>query len=156
MKDEKDQKPGKKDKIELPPDPNKRPYRGGLRSSLIWVVLFFITLIAVSYLWNREPEDLEIDYTVFRQEIEQGNIESVLIDGKEVHGEFIEPVQALVGEEQRTVERFKVWLPAEDPELADKIWAVREETKVKSRARRATGEDCCLPRSSRYSFWSGL
>jgi cell division protease FtsH len=137
MTDQKDQKPGKKDKIELPSDPNKRPYRGGLRSSLIWVVLFFITLIAVSYLWNREPEDLEIDYTVFRQQIEKGNIESVMIDGKEVHGKFIQPVQAVVGDEKRTVDRFKVWLPAEDPELADKIWAVRKATIVKSKGEKS-------------------
>jgi cell division protease FtsH len=137
MNEGKGQRPGKKNKIELPTDPEKRQYRGGLRSSLIWVVLFFITLIAVSYLWNREPEDLEIDYSVFRQEIDQGNLNSVVIDGKEVRGEFITPVRARVGEEDRTVERFKVWLPAEDAELADKIWGVRRETVVKSKGEKS-------------------
>ena len=130
-------KPGKKDKIQLPTDPNKSPYRGGLRSSLIWVVLFFITLIAVSYLWQREPQDLEIDYSVFRREIEAGNIAEVLIDSKEVRGEFITPVEAQVGEEKRAVQGFKVWLPAEDPELADKIWEVRRETVVKSKGEKS-------------------
>jgi cell division protease FtsH len=137
MDERKSHRPGKKNKIELPTDPDKRQFRGGLRSSLIWVVLFFITLIAVSYLWNREPEDLEVDYTVFRQEIDRGNLSSVMIDGKEVHGEFIEPVRALVGAEDRTVERFKVWLPAEDPELADKIWEVSRETVVMSKGQKS-------------------
>ena len=127
----------RKTRWRLPTDPDKRQYRGGLRSSLIWVVLFFITLIAVSYLWNRAPEDLEIDYSVFRREIDIGNLASVVIDSKEVHGEFITPVRALVGEEERTVERFKVWLPAEDPELADKIWAVSRETIVKSKGEKS-------------------
>jgi cell division protease FtsH len=137
MDEGRNQKPGRKGKIELPTDPGKRQYRGGLRSSLIWVMLFFVTLIAVSYLWNREPEDLEIDYTVFRQEIEKGNLSSLLVDGKEVRGEFVEPVMARVGDEERTVERFKVWLPAEDAELADKIWAVRRETVVKSKGEKS-------------------
>ena len=66
MDEGKGQRPGKKNKIELPTDPEKRGYRGGMRSSLIWVVLFFITLIAVSYLWNREPEAPEIDFRVFK------------------------------------------------------------------------------------------
>ena len=137
MDEGKGQRPHKKNKMELPTDPDKRQYRGGLRSSLIWVVLFFVTLIAVSYLWNRAPEDLEIDYSVFRQEIDIGNISSVVIDGKEVHGEFVMPVRALVGEEDRTVERFRVWLPAEDAELADKIWAVSRETVVKSKGEKS-------------------
>jgi cell division protease FtsH len=137
MDEGRDQRPGRKDKLQLPPDPNKRPYRGGFRSSLIWVILFFITLIAVSYLWNRQPEDLEVDYSVFRQEIQKGNISSVLIDGKEVHGEFIKPVTAEVGDQQRTVKNFKVWLPAEDPELADKIWAVKPDAVVKSKGEKS-------------------
>ncbi len=137
MDEGKGQRPGKKNKIEIPTDPDKRQYRGGLRSSLIWVVLFFITLIAVSYLWNRQPEDLEIDYSVFRQEIDKGNLSSVTIDSKEVHGEFITPVRAKVGDEDESVERFKVWLPAEDAELADKIWEVRRETVVKSKGEKS-------------------
>jgi len=133
MDENRGQKPGKKNKIELPTDPEKRGYRGGMRSSLIWVVLFFITLIAVSYLWNREPEAPEIDFKVFSTQIEKGNIASVLIDGREVQGEFVEPVVIRIGDEDRAVERFKVWLLAEDPDLADKIWEVRKETVVKAK-----------------------
>ncbi len=137
MDEGKGHKPGGKDKIELPTDPGKRGYRGGLRSSLIWVVFFLITLVAVSYLWNREPQDLEIDYSTFRREVEKGNLSSVLIDGKEVHGEFRVPVTAPVGGESRTVERFKVWLPAEDADLADKIWEARRETVVRSKGEKS-------------------
>ncbi len=113
------------------------PAKGGLKGGFLWIVLFFITLLVVSVLWNREPETVEISYTLFRREMERGNIASVVIDGKEVRGEFTEPVSVNVSGQPRQTVAFKVWLPAEDATLPDKIWEKNKDAEVRSKGEKS-------------------
>jgi cell division protease FtsH len=141
MDDDKSTKQTGKDKLKLPSSGGgRRSYRGdqkgapprrGLRGGLVWVVLFLVTLIVVSVLWNRETGEIEILYSVLHEQIAEGNIESMIIDVREVHGEFKQPV--VITEDDGTakdVTKFKSWLTAEDSELPDKIWAVDKEVRV--------------------------
>jgi cell division protease FtsH len=99
--------------------------RRGLRGGFVWIILFLITLIAVSALWRRETGEMLILYSAFRGQYEEGNLQSVMIDGREVHGEFREEVSIADREgEARQVKKFKSWLTAEDPELPDRIWGI--------------------------------
>jgi cell division protease FtsH len=136
-----------KDKLELPrSDGGKGGYKGGpvgppqkrgLRGGFVWIILFLITLVAVSFLWKKDSDRIEIDYTRFREEMARANISSILIDGRDVRGEFKEPI-AITGEDRiHEVKDFKVWLPAEDAELADKIWEVDAGVKVESKGEKS-------------------
>jgi cell division protease FtsH len=134
-----------KDRLELPRDGRKRGYTGdegkgqytrGLRGGFIWIILFLITLFTVSVLWNRDTGQVEISYTILREQITSGNIASVLIDGKDVRGELKQAVP-IAGQEGRTVKRFKVWLPAEDSTLPDKIWEKNPGVEVKSKGEKS-------------------
>jgi ATP-dependent Zn protease len=145
MEDETNKKSGGKDKIELPRDGRKRrvgedgksQYRRSLRGGFIWIVLFLITLFTVSLLWNRDAGQVEVSYTILREQIEGGNLVSMLIDGKEVRGEFKQAVQVAEQGQTREAKRFKVWLPAEDPELPDKVWAKNPGIEVKSKGEKS-------------------
>jgi cell division protease FtsH len=134
-----------KDRLELPRDGRKRGYIGddgksqytrGLRGGFIWIILFLITLFTVSVLWNRDTGQVEVSYTVLREQIDAGNVASVLIDGKDVRGELTQAVP-VAGEQGRTIKRFKVWLPAEDSTLPDKIWEKNPGVEVKSKGEKS-------------------
>jgi len=136
---------GGKDKIELPRDGRKRyvgdegkgQYKRGLKGGLIWIILFLVTLFAVSLLWTRDTGQMEISYTVFRQQMDDANISSALIDGKEVTGQFKEAVKIESGGQQHEVSRFKVWMPAEDPKLPDQIWEKNPGIDIKSKGEKS-------------------
>jgi len=113
-------------------DPTKTPPRRGLRGGFIWVVLFLITLLAISVLWNRDSGEVEILYYEFMKQVRLANLDRVTIDKREVHGEFKEEVTVLVGEHAQQVKKFKSWLPAEDPGLPGEIWAIDKEAKIGS------------------------
>jgi len=146
MEEDTSKKKSGKDKIELPRDGRKRGYLGedgkgsyrrGLKGGLVWIVLFLITLFTVSVLWNRDASQVEISYTILREQIEGANIASVLIDSKEVRGEFKHEIDVPVGGQPRQVKRFKVWLPAEDSGLPDKIWDKNPGVEVKSKGQKS-------------------
>ena len=136
-----------KDKLELPRSGGgKRGYRGdrkmgaprrGLRGGLAWVILFLITLVAVSVFWRRDTGEVEILYSELREQIAAANISSITIDVREVHGEFKEEIVVIKDDEARSVKKFKTWLTAEDPELPDKIWAVDREVDVGSKGEKS-------------------
>ncbi|MGQ9603254.1 MAG: ATP-dependent zinc metalloprotease FtsH [bacterium] len=128
-----------KDKIKLPSSGQKRPYgepRGTqgprvFRGGFVWIILFLLTLLLVSVLWKRELNEVEILYSDFYGEMTRGNLVSVTVDVREVHGEFKEEVQITdkMGR-ARQVKKFKTWLPAEDSNLPEKIWAIDSSVRV--------------------------
>jgi cell division protease FtsH len=141
MDDDKGMKQTGKDKLKLHGSGGKRPYgtdpkkippRKGLRGGFVWVVLFFITLLAVSVLWNRDSGEVEILYYEFMKQVQAANLDRVTIDKREVHGELKKEISVQVGDASREVKRFKTWLPAEDPKLPGEIWAVDKDVKVGS------------------------
>jgi cell division protease FtsH len=133
MDEDQSRKQTGKDKLKLPSSGGgRRGYRGdqkgppprrGLRGGLVWVVLFLVTLIVVSFLWRRETGEVEVLYSEFNKQINKGNIESVTIDVREVHGEFKQVVEILNDDGTiKEVTKFKTWLTAEDSELPTRIW----------------------------------
>jgi cell division protease FtsH len=149
MKEEKSTKETGKDKLKLrgpegggkPPlmrDPRMGSPRPRFRGGFLWIILFLITLLAVSVLWNRETDRVEILYSAFRDQLAAGNLASVVIDEREVTGEFKEDEAVATKDgEVRPVLKFKVWLPSEDPELPDKIWEVDKSVEVGSKGEKS-------------------
>jgi len=141
MNESKGRKQAGKDKLKLHGSGGKRPYssdpkkvppRRGFKGGFIWVVLFLITLLAISVLWNRDSGEAEILYYEFMKQVRAANLDRVTIDKREVHGEFKEEITIFVGDEARQVKKFKSWLPAEDPELPAEIWAIDKDVRVGS------------------------
>jgi cell division protease FtsH len=155
-----------KDKLELPRSGGgKRGYRGdgkmgaprrGLRGGLAWVVLFLITLVAVSVFWRRETGEVEILYSELRDQIAAANIATITIDVREVHGEFKEEIVVIKDDEPQPVVRFKTWLTAEDPELPDKIWAIDKQVDVGSKGEKSNSRGFLLTTMVPILFLIGI
>ncbi|MDZ7703453.1 MAG: ATP-dependent zinc metalloprotease FtsH [Trueperaceae bacterium] len=54
----------------------------------------------------------QISYTEFRQQLEDGNITRVTVEGEQIVGELAEPISVGSGEQAREIEQFVTFLPS--------------------------------------------
>jgi cell division protease FtsH len=77
--------------------PNKAPQEGrrnnGSKTLAFWILMALMTVVALQVLRAQDPNQVELDYTEFRQELSGGNIHSVTFVGShQVEGEFNTPL----------------------------------------------------------------
>jgi cell division protease FtsH len=84
--------------------------------NIFWIVLF--TLMILWYLFLTDPGGMfgtvpEIDYSSFRQELKDDNIERVHVQGEEIQGTLREAVQLRIAREDTTYyEKFITYIPS--------------------------------------------
>ena len=85
----------------------------GCSSWTIWAGLL-VMLVAWTYFLSGEQADprTEVSYTAFRQQLEQGNVQQVTLQGERIEGELQQPATTVVGEETQEYTRFVTYLPA--------------------------------------------
>ncbi|RPJ46827.1 MAG: ATP-dependent zinc metalloprotease FtsH [Candidatus Latescibacterota bacterium] len=107
----------------------------GVRSLALWLIIALLLLTVYKMYQTGKQVEAEVSYTKFIQEVDKGNVESALMIEKEIRGTFLEPALVSVGEglPDREVDAFKVWLPAVDPELPDRIWKSNPNAIIRSR-----------------------
>ncbi len=105
-----------------------RPYR----TLAFWAVLILITVLVFEFYASARPKEAEISYSKFFREIQAANISSIVISGKEVRGELRTQSSIEVRGRKVTFKAFKVWLPTEDSELAEKIWKKNPDAEITS------------------------
>src|SRR5690606_14751047 len=81
-----------------------------------WILLFLVPFGYYQYTQRGQESGAAINYSRYRQEVERGNVSTVLIEvsplGLKVRGEFKEPI---VGQSlQNPTRRFQVQLPIAD------------------------------------------
>jgi cell division protease FtsH len=99
------------------------------------VILTLLLLTVYKMYQTGKRTEAEITYTQFIQEVEKGNVRSVLIVEKEVRGLFAKATLVGAGDglPQREVDAFKVYVPAVDASLSDRIWKSNPEAIIRSR-----------------------
>ncbi len=97
----------------------KRSQSNILKPLLFWVFVFLVVW-GFYFVFLRQAEEHEVSYTLFTEQLERSNIESVTITEKEITGSFKKPV---VTEKGNPVERFKTFVPFEDPGLVNRLIA---------------------------------
>jgi cell division protease FtsH len=105
-----------------------------LRTLTLWLALVLITVFVIQFYYTARSREQEIPYSRFMEEVTAGNIKDVTMVDKEVKGELIGEASITVDGELATFTRFKVWLPAEDPELPKFIIEKNPEAEVKSKS----------------------
>src|SRR5690625_4859163 len=87
------------------------------RTISLWIIL----LLMISFMiWNpfeRTAVD-SVSYSLFKEQVRLGNVEEVMMTGREIEGTFVEQVENPVGDQTQAISRFSTYLPSvDDPEL---------------------------------------
>jgi len=105
----------KQSPLENKPEHQKKPGKYSSWTNLILWLLF----VTVLFLWVSSPEGgifstvPQIEYSEFREQLEQGNIEEVFVQGEEIRGELKQSVVLESTEEDTTeYESFVTYLPS--------------------------------------------
>ena len=88
---------------------------------LIWLLIFLVAWAVWNFFALRRGGKTQIDFSRFYEELDKGNIESVIIVEKDISGKLKEEsIKLTTRGEQKFVE-FKTYLPFDDPELIKKL-----------------------------------
>lgn len=106
-----DQKSGKDD----------NQWRKASRTFFFWIMLILFTVLAIQLYRHGKSDFVEISYSEFMKQLENGNIKNVLLVKKELSGEFNQPITKLVGKREKKYPHFKAVLPFDEPQLLAKM-----------------------------------
>ncbi|WP_319781649.1 ATP-dependent zinc metalloprotease FtsH [Oceanisphaera sp. IT1-181] len=79
------------------------------KNLILWLVIAVVLMSVFQSFSPSEPSGRQTDYTTFVQEVSQGQIREVRMDGRTVHGV------------KRSGDRFTTILPAQDPQLLNDL-----------------------------------
>jgi cell division protease FtsH len=99
--------------------PDKRQNNPKRAKTLVmWVLLIMLSMVFVQFFSRERSDELQINYTSFRQHLVNDNIRAVTISDKTIVGELINGVSMRTSNGQDVTENtFKVSIPFEDPDL---------------------------------------
>ena len=108
----------------------KAPERPRLFGPRFWMVLLGLLVLnwVLSALLVRPPERTEVPYTLFRAQVEAGNVASVTGIQDAIDGQFRNPVRVPVDDQQREVTRFSTRRPSFAAD--DNLWELLTEQDV--------------------------
>lgn len=108
--------------------PQNRPGKFSWTRALLWLLL-----IALIYNWYMASGDgfgqtAEIEYTKFKQQLSQGNVERIHVQGDQIQGEFkSQQVLEISGQDTLRAEKFYTYIPSYGD---DQLSAALEENDV--------------------------
>jgi len=118
-----------------PPSPNRggqKPpggppevsgWRRASRSLLFWVFLVLLSISIFQFFNRSRQEEVVITYTEFRQQLEEGNVNEVIIIEKDIRGELKTAASKLEDGDLKEYDKFIVHIPFEMPELIAELEA---------------------------------
>jgi cell division protease FtsH len=106
------------------------PQRPRLFGPRFWMLLLGLLVLnwVLSALLVRPPERTEVPYTLFRTQVEAGNVASVTGIDDAIDGQFKNPVKVPVDDQTQEVTRFSTRRPSFAAD--DKLWELLTEHKV--------------------------
>ena len=107
----------------------------GLRTIIIWSILFILTWFLVIQVVNRKGKTVEIPYSRFLKEMRKNNVEEVTLTERSIKGEFKTPVSI---EDKGSFSNFTTLIPFDDPALANEL--VKYGVKVVAKQKSGWGE----------------
>ena len=115
-------------KRQMPSMPPGRQFR----AFTFWLLFALLAIVLVNALSNSRAGQHDIDYTEFWKQVRAQNVSRIDIIGREVKGEFVNEVT--VDPQRHTpIKEFRVYLPAEDPDIGQKVEEASPDTRISSR-----------------------
>ncbi len=126
-KHSKDNKNNDKNSGNNKPDKNDFQWKQASKTSLMWIIIIISTIILFSILGQSPGDEVKITFSQYNEQLEKGNIESILVIDKELHGKLIDQQTFIINGQEQQANKFIITLPFIDSEML-KEW---KERKVK-------------------------
>ncbi len=98
-------------------------WQKSLRTLLFWAVIFMAGLVFYQLLTGGAQGTIEINYSEFLRQIDEGNVSKAIFVEKEIKGEFKAEYKKTVGNRTIAGKKFKTRVPFEDPKLIETLEA---------------------------------
>src|SRR6056297_1188524 len=108
-----------KDKNNKKPDNKKNDFKWkqASKTSMMWLIIIISTIILFGILGKSPTEEVKFTYSQYTRQLEQGNIKSILVIDKELHGELIKKTTINIGGRDLEVKKFVITLPFIDSDM---------------------------------------
>ncbi|MBN1756520.1 ATP-dependent zinc metalloprotease FtsH [bacterium] len=102
----------------IPSDQNK--WKGWTKSLIVWLVILAVVIIFAQYFSQMKTEP-EITYSQFMDLVEEGTVESIVFEEKDITGELRKEVSLNIDGRSVTLDKFKLHIPFDDPDLVREL-----------------------------------
>jgi cell division protease FtsH len=97
----------------MPPSPPRPDWRSLSKNLALWLLVALVAMALFQLMNTQRSTVQEFTYTSFKQQLSLGNVKNVTVyDGKQLEGEFVNPVP----QDGRKAQSFVVLLPIKDSE----------------------------------------
>ncbi|MCA9756953.1 MAG: ATP-dependent zinc metalloprotease FtsH [Candidatus Eisenbacteria bacterium] len=103
------------------------------RAFTFWLLLVLVVIFVLSYVSQGRTNDREVSYSEFWNQLDAKNVSELTIGREDIRGEFLKEVQLDSHPGKTAIKQFRVLLPGELPDLADKIRAEYPDVVVSGR-----------------------
>jgi cell division protease FtsH len=103
------------------------------RTFTIWVLFILAVVWIAQWLLSPRIRETEITYSEFIKQMETGNLASVTFVQQEVRGQLRAKLPADPAQSRPEVDKFHVYLPAQDPELPKRVMEKNPDIEVRSK-----------------------
>ncbi|MGC8893703.1 MAG: ATP-dependent zinc metalloprotease FtsH [candidate division WOR-3 bacterium] len=114
-------------------DGEKPKSTGVIRTIVIWVIIIGGALLIFNFVRGMRTGVKSISLDEFLSQVDAGNVKEVTFTEKNLEGVFAKPVIMGDSATEEPVERFKLTLPFDDPDLAK--YLVSKDVQVRSKGR---------------------
>jgi len=101
------------------------------RTLFFWAIIIIIFIFAFKMLSSGGGDVIELDYSVYIEELNKGNIQEVVISNDKIEGKFKQPYSALARGTTRDFTGFKTVLPIKTQVEVDRL--IENGVKVKAK-----------------------
>jgi cell division protease FtsH len=114
-----------------PPTTPPRPFR----TLAFWALVVLLSLVAYRMYQGSfmAPQRPDISYTRFVQEVDKGNIRSLVVLGKNVMGEFKNDAVIRLNEHEISVRNFRTHILGDGIDIRDRVWLVDPTVEIQVR-----------------------
>ncbi|MFO7654505.1 MAG: ATP-dependent zinc metalloprotease FtsH [Candidatus Krumholzibacteriia bacterium] len=126
-----------------PGGPNRNPFGPGRKPPFpgktagFWILMILLVFVAFQMMYIDRRSVYEISYSAFKEQVESGNIATIVKTELEVTGDFREPTPITTESGNvQAVERFKVYLLNEREDFAEWITGTNPNAKLTGEPRR--------------------
>src|SRR5262249_45292543 len=127
-----------------PPGPHPRPPRRRpigpargparpMRTLALWLFILLVAVIGAQMYFQQRTTPVDISYTRFVQEIDNGNIKSLQITDNQVSGELKRPASVRVADHDVPFTRFHTFIIGSGENLPTQVWAKNPGVEIVSK-----------------------